>query len=156
MKHLLKAFLFLLLIASAKISNAGTYCLVKSAAHKGYINIPDTSVTPNYSDLNVFWADFKKYAIDKNYKALAELTAFKFMNQNNMISKDEFLADFSWSAPIKNLRKAGPPKYSKDKHYDYDTNKYLGHSYTAVVNGVLLLFCKIKGKWKFTGVSYGE
>ena len=43
-------------------------------------------------------------------------------------------------------------KYSKEKHYDYDTNKYLGH----VVDGVLLLFCKIRGKWKFTGVNYGE
>ena len=117
---------------------------------------PDTGSAPDYGDLNVFWTDFKKYALANNVKKLAELTAFKFMNQNNMITKEEFLTDFSFSASMKGLRKTAVPKYTSDKHYDYDTQKYLGHSYTAVVGGVLLLFCKIKGKWKFTGVSYGE
>ena len=152
-KYLLKAFLFLLILSFQNNASARTKPAV------AIFNVPsirDTSVAPNYGDLNIFWADFKKYALAKNVKMLAEMTAFKFMDQNNMITKDEFLKDFSFARSIKTIRKAGPPKYTKDKHTDYDTNKYLGHSYSAVVDDIVFYFCKIKGKWKFTGISYGE
>jgi hypothetical protein len=155
MKHLLQAFLFLFLLSFQKSSTGGTNKLSQQVVKK-YYTVADTSVRPNYGDLNVFWTDFKKYALANNVKKLAEMTAFKFMNQNTMLSKEDFLRDFTFMAPMKGLRKVGPPKYTKDKVYDYDTNKYLGHSYSAVVGGALLLFCKIRGLWKFTGVNYGE
>jgi hypothetical protein len=117
---------------------------------------PDTSAVPNYGDLNIFWADFKKYALANDRKKLAEMSVFKFMDQNNMITKTDFLKDFSFAPSIKAIRKVGPPKYTKDKHSDYDTQKYLGHTYSAVVDDIVFYFCKIKGTWKFTGISYGE
>lgn len=121
------------------------------------INKPDTGIAPNYSDLNTFWNDFKKYAQAKDIAKLATMTYFKFMNQNNMLSKQEFLKDFSFQrSALKALAKARPPKYNGTKKSDFDTNKYLGKSYTAIAGGALLTFCKIRGQWKFTGVNYGE
>lgn len=153
-KHFSKAFLLLLLFSFQENLKAGGLVNIQTSVLQR--SVPDTSVAPNYADLNIFWTDFKKYALSNNVKKLAEMTAFKFMNQNNMLTKEDFLKDFTFNASMKGLRKAAPPKYTKDKHYDYDTQKYLGHSYNVVVNGALLLFCKIKGKWKFTGVNYGE
>jgi len=150
------AVLILLLTAQQQSKALHNNAFIPATSILSVTNVADTSVAPNYGDLNVFWSDFKKYALANNTKKLAALTAFKFMDQNNMITKEEFLTDFSFAAPMKGLRKAALPKYTKDKHYDYDSNKYLGHAYTAVVGGTLLLFCKIKGQWKFTGISYGE
>lgn len=150
MNLLFKAFLFLLLLSFQM------NLMAQPAAAKQYYGVRDTAVARNDGDLNVFWADFKKYALSGDIKKLAEMTAFKFMDQNNMITKAEFLKDFSFGRPIKAIRKVGPPKYTRDKHSDYDTNKYLGHTYTALVNDIIFYFCKIRGKWKFTGISYGE
>jgi len=154
MRHLFSVLLFLLLLSSQKSLIAGNHDPSKLRAGKSHYSLTDS--LPNYGDLNTFWADFKKYALAKNVKKLADMTAFKFMDQNNMITKAEFLKDFSFSRSIKAIRKVGPPKYTKDKHNDYDTNKYLGHTYSAVVDDMVFYFCKIKGTWKFTGVSYGE
>ena len=143
-KHLFKAFLFLLFLSFQE------RLIAQPSASKQYYGVS------NYSDLNVYWADFKKYALAKNVKKLAEMTAFKFMDQNNMITKAEFLKDFTFSRPIKAISKAGPPKSTSDKHNDYDTQKYLGRTYSAVVDDMVFYFCKIKGTWKFTGISYGE
>jgi len=87
MKHVFKIFLLLLLLSSQENSKAGVSMTVA----------PDTSVAPNYADLNVFWTDFKKYALTTDRKKLAEMTAFKFMDQNNMVTKADFLKDFSFS-----------------------------------------------------------
>jgi len=154
MKHLFRALLFLLLVSFQKSLIAGTHHSSQSRAGESSYRVPDP--LPNYSDLNIFWADFKKYALAKNVKKLADMSAFKFMNQNNMITKAEFLKDFDFARSIKAIRKVGPPKYTRDKHNDYDTNKYLGHTYSAVVDDMVFYFCKIKGTWKFTGISYGE
>lgn len=145
MKHIFKVFLVLLLLSFQQNVKAGI----------SLTTVPDTSVA-NYGDLKVFWADFKKYALAGDKKRLAEMTAFKFMDQNNMITKADFLKDFSFARPVKAIRKVGPPKYTGDKHTDYDSGKYLGHTYTAIVDDMAFYFCKIKGTWKFTGISYGE
>ena len=146
MKRLFKIFLVLLLLSSQENSKAGVPMALAT----------DTSIAPNYGDLNVFWADFKKFALANDRKKLAEMTAFKFMDQNNMITKADFLKDFNFARSIKAIRKVGPPKYTRDKHTDYDSGKYLGHTYTAIVSDMAFYFCKIKGVWKFTGISYGE
>ena len=147
-KHLFRAFLFSLLLCSQNNVKAGD-----DIAITFFTTQP---ITPNYGDINTFWADFKKYALAKNVKKLAEMTAFKFMDQNNMITKAEFVQDFNFGRSIKAIRKVGPPKSTKDKHYDYDSQKYLGRTYSAVVSDMVFYFCKIKGSWKFTGISYGE
>jgi len=148
MKHLMRTLLLLLLLSSQKYLVAQTTPPPAARTYYG--------VAPSYSDLNLFWADFKKNALAKDVKKLADMSAFKFMDQNNMITKVEFLKDFAFARSIKKIAKVGPPKSTKDKHYDYDTKKYLGRTYSALVDDMVFYFCKINGAWKFTGISYGE
>lgn len=107
---------------------------------------------PDYSDLSVFWKDFKEAASKKDYKKIEEMSLFPFFAQNNNLEKEEF-EDFTFSELILSaLKTATPPVKSS-----FWIGKYKeGSLYEVNCGGPAIYFTKQDNEWKFAGIMYGE
>lgn len=129
------------------------------------INHDSVIVQKDYSDINVFWADFKEALVKKDKQKIADMTFFPFMNQSPYINKDEFLSDFQsimkqlMASPekLKSPRKSGMSLGggfdSKGKSVNIEWKQ---GSLMEVRAPASYYFGKSKGVYKFIGVIYGE
>ena len=120
----------------------------------------------DYSDINIFWKDFKDAMIKKDKKSISEMTHFPFMLQSQFVYKDEFLQDFNKSMKnvIANIIKSKLPKRSQmmigggldTKGNAVDVEWKEGSLLETQSEYIYLYFGKSSGIYKFIGLLYGE
>ena len=125
----------------------------------------ETFPKSDYSNLSDFWKDFKNAAIAKDYKKVAELTAFPFLSHGYYImSKTEFKS-FTFPDYIINTLKTAkmPVKSLMEFGGGTDSNGNLvkvnfakGKIYEVDCGGPDIYFSKVGGEWRFVAILYGE
>ena len=123
------------------------------------------SVTRDYSDIKIFWEDFKDAFNWKDKQKIAEMTYFPYLSQGGYVYKEEFVNNFNeYFSSFGNIDKYKTPKKSsmmfgggldskgKPVSVDWKTGSLLATS----IGGPTMYFGKEKGVYKFVATLYGE
>lgn len=106
------------------------------------------AASPDYGDITIYWKDFTKFALTKDYSSLAVLTQFPFWSRMASIEKTEFITNFSFSDnDLEVIRNTTTPM-------PYEINGNVCFKVDLAIS--VLYFERINGAYKFTTIIFGE